>query len=63
MQQINYFNNFGTMAQHNYCVYIVTNKHRSVVYTGVTNNLQRRVDEHENGLIPGFSKKNITVII
>jgi len=45
------------MRDHNYFVYIVTNKNKTVLYIGVTNDLQRRTDEHENGLIPGFSKK------
>ena len=42
---------------HNYYVYIMTNKHKTVVYTGVTSNIQRRVYEHENGLLKGFTKK------
>lgn len=35
------------MRPHNYFVYITTNKNRSVLYTGVTNNLARRLFEHE----------------
>jgi len=31
---------------HNYFVYILTNKHKTVLYTGVTNNLERRLFEH-----------------
>ncbi len=45
------------MKDHNYFVYIVTNKNRTVLYVGVTNDLQRRIFEHENGVIAGFSKK------
>jgi putative endonuclease len=30
---------------------------RGVLYVGVTNNLERRVTEHREGLIPGFTKK------
>ena len=31
---------------HTYYVYIITNKNRTVLYTGVTNNLHRRLNEH-----------------
>jgi putative endonuclease len=32
---------------HNYFVYIITNKAKTVLYTGVTNNLERRLSEHD----------------
>lgn len=40
-----------------YCVYIMTNAHNTVIYTGVTNHLARRVYEHRNGLGGIFTKK------
>ena len=39
-----------------YYVYILTNK-SGTLYTGVTNNLERRVYEHKNKFIDGFTKK------
>lgn len=46
-----------------YYVYIMTNKSRTL-YTGVTNNLERRVHEHKEKIVSGFtSKYNITRLV
>ena len=42
---------------HNYYVYILTNKNNSVLYTGVTNSLRKRVYEHKEKLHKGFTSK------
>ena len=39
------------------CVYIVTNKRRGTIYTGVTSNPPKRAFEDREGLVKGFSKK------
>ncbi len=41
----------------NYYVYILTNKYKTVFYTGVTNDLCRRTFEHKMKLNEGFSEK------
>ena len=38
-------------------VYIITNKLNTVFYIGVTNNIKRRIYEHKNNIIEGFSSK------
>jgi putative endonuclease len=47
-----------------YFVYIVTNKSNKVLYIGVTNNLERRMFEHKNKMIDGFTKRyNLTKLV
>ncbi len=44
--------------RHEYYVYILANKHRTVLYVGVTNDIRRRVEEHRTCRNPGsFSSR------
>ena len=52
------------MADKQYFIYIMTNAHNSVLYTGVTNNLYRRAMEHKSGKGGAFTKKyNVTKLV
>ena len=54
----------ATQIEKQYYIYIMTNKRNSVIYTGVTNDLKRRVYEHKEKLVEGFTKKyNITKLV
>jgi putative endonuclease len=52
---------------HNYYVYIITNKSKTVFYTGVTNNLRIRLTQHKenntNGIKTFASKYNVTYLL
>ena len=43
--------------KNNYFVYLITNWNNKVIYIGITNNLQRRVFEHKNKLVEGFTSR------
>jgi putative endonuclease len=52
------------MRIHAYFVYILTNTHHTVLYTGVTNDLERRCLEHRQKKINGFTRKyNVDILI
>ena len=47
-----------------YWVYMMTNRNKTVIYTGVTNNLRRRVQEHKDKKGSLFTKNyNITMLV
>jgi putative endonuclease len=45
------------MGERIFFVYIITNLHNTTLYTGVTNNLLRRMNEHKQGTGGAFSRK------
>lgn len=45
------------MKEYYFYVYILTNWNDKVMYIGMTNNLERRLYEHKNKLVDGFTKK------
>jgi putative endonuclease len=51
-------------ANRSYWVYILTNKRNGTLYVGVTNSLERRLWEHKNKVIEGFTKQyNLTRLV
>jgi putative endonuclease len=47
-----------------YYIYILTNKNNRVLYTGVTNDLKKRVYEHKEKFVNGFTKKyNVSKLV
>jgi len=45
------------MTSKTYYVYILASKRNGTLYAGVTDNLQRRIYEHKNNLVKGFTQK------
>ena len=45
------------MVKRQYCVYIMTNRHNTVLYTGVTNDLKKRAWQHREKLVEGFTRR------
>ena len=47
-----------------YCVYILTNKRNTVLYTGVTRDLRARIYQHREKLLPGFTNRyNVSKLV
>ncbi|MFH1597527.1 MAG: GIY-YIG nuclease family protein [Patescibacteria group bacterium] len=52
------------MKEKTYYVYMLSNKRKNVLYTGITGNLEGRVREHKNKLVMGFtSKYNVDLLV
>jgi putative endonuclease len=45
------------MRNHDYWVYILTNKRCTTLYIGITNNIARRLYQHRHGEVDGFTKR------
>ena len=45
------------VRNHDYWVYILTNKHCTTLYIGITNNIARRLYQHRQGEVDGFTKR------
>ena len=45
------------MERHSYFVYLLTNKHKNVLYIGVTSDLKDRLLKHVSGEIKGFTSR------
>ena len=52
------------MMNRQYYIYILTNNNNTVLYTGFTNDLKRRIHEHKEKTVEGFTKKyNVTNLV
>ena len=52
------------MYQNRYYVYILSNWNNKVIYIGMTSNLERRIYEHRNKILPRFtSKYNVNKLV
>jgi len=45
------------MTDRTYYVYLLTNWNNKVIYVGITNDLERRIYEHKEKLVKGFTEK------
>ena len=53
-----------SFSEKQYYVYIMTNKRNNVLYTGITNNIKKRIWEHKEKIVKGFTEKyNINKLV
>ena len=56
-KSLNLKNDRIQMTEKAYYVYILTNWNNKVMYVGITNNLERRIYEHKEKVVKGFTEK------